>query len=316
MISRRLIRIKVLKILFAYLNSTKTIENAEKELMFSIDKTYELYRHLLWLPVAIADCAAQQIEIGKQKVKPTPEERNPNTKFVGNLFVQMLRQHPELQKFTEKNNFKWQPDVVKKIYRTLKDTPYYQQYMQRDERSFGSDKMLIIKLLETEIEDQEDLYASLEEQSIYWIDDIEYALSHAIKSCRTFIQNGKNQLYPQYKDELDEQVARKLFSNAVLYNREYRQIIKKHAENWGVERIVLMDIVIMVTAIAELLTFESIPVSVTLNEYIEIAKYYSTPQSSNFINGILDKIVVELIEQKRINKYYGGMAGVGREKST
>jgi N utilization substance protein B len=305
MISRRLIRIKVLQELYACMNSAKTIENAEKELMFSISKAYELYHHFLCLPIVLANYAAQQIVLGKQKIHPTEGERNPNTKFSDNSFVQKLRQHNLLKSYEERNKFIWQPDIIKKIYRSLKNAEYFQNYMQNmNDSSSAEDKMLVIKILENEVEDNEELYASLEEQSVYWTDVVEYSLSHAIKSCRMLSIEEENFLLPMFKDSADEQFTHMLFLTAAMHRSEYRHIVEKHAQNWEVERIAMMDIVIMIVAIAELITFASIPVNVTLNEYIEISKYYSTPQSSLFINGILDKIVAELNEQKLISKYY------------
>ncbi|GHT73660.1 N utilization substance protein B [Bacteroidia bacterium] len=310
MISRRLIRIKVLKILFSYLNSGGTsIENAEKELIFSLNKTYELYHYFLLLPIEVADYAAQQIALGKQKNRPTEAERNPNTKFADNAFVQLLREHANLHAFVEKHKFQWSPDVVKKAYQSLRSSPYYQQYMNRRDRSFFEDKMLIIMFLEREFEDDEELNAALEEQSIYWADDLEFALSHSIKTCKSFgvNDNDTNELLPQYKESEDEEFASRLLSTAVLKSAEYQQIVDKYTKNWDVERVAFMDVVIMITAIAELITFTNVPIKVSLNEYIEIAKYYSTPSSSTFINGVLDKIVIDFTEQKIITKEGRGM---------
>jgi N utilization substance protein B len=305
MISRRLIRIKVLTNLYASIHSSKTIENAEKELLFSINKTYELYHHFLRLPIAVVDYAAHQIALGKQKIKPTTEERTPNTKFIDNSFVQTLREHVALQEFAERNHFAWSQEVVKEIYASLKNADYFQTYMQNTGyRSFAEDKMIVIKMLETEVEDRDALYDAIEEQSIYWANDAEYALSHAIKSCRLLMSNEDKLLMPLYKDDADKQFAHRLFRAATANHSQYRQFIEKHTQHWEIDRIAIMDIMIMIVAIAELVTFADIPVSVTLNEYIEIAKYYSTAQSSMFINGILDKIVVDLTEQKLIAKYY------------
>jgi N utilization substance protein B len=156
--------------------------------------------------------------------------------------------------------------------------------------------------LEREIEDDEELSTALEEQSIYWADDLEFALSHSIKTCKSFGVNDSNELLPQYKDSEDEQFASRLLSTAVLKSAEYQQIVDKYTKNWDVERVAFMDVVIMVTAMAELITFTNVPIKVSLNEYIEIAKYYSTPSSSTFINGVLDKIVIDFTEQKIITK--------------
>jgi N utilization substance protein B len=289
--------------MYAFINSSKTIEIAERELLFGIGKTYELYHHILWLPTAVANYAAQEISLGMQKINPSEQERNPNTKFAQNVFVRLLRDNSALQAFYQKNHFVWQQEVIKNIFHNLKNAEYYQKYMQNAQyRSFTEDKMIILKMLENEVEDHDFIYAALEEQSIYWVDDVEYALSHALKTCRSFAPDADNALLPMYKDSADEQFANSLLLAAASHANEYRTLIEKHTDNWEVSRIALMDIVFMVTAIAELLTFSTIPVSVTLNEYIEIVKYYSTSQSSVFINGILDKIVVDLGERNMIPK--------------
>ncbi|GHU94736.1 N utilization substance protein B [Bacteroidia bacterium] len=308
MLSRRFIRIKVLKTLYGYLNAGGgPADLATKELMFSLHKTYELYGYFLVLPIALADYAAQQIALGKQKQRPCEEEKNPNTKFADNTFVQLLRDTAPLQAWAQQEKMLWSKDVLKKLYHKILSTPYYQQYMARAERSLSEDKLLITKILEYSIEDNEDIYAWIEEQSIYWVDDIEYCLSHAIRTLKSFVSHGKNELLPDYKDKDDKEFVERLFSNAVVNYKEYRDLVDKHAKNWDVERVAFMDIVAMVAAIAEITTFANIPIKVSLNEYIEIIKYYSTPNSCNFINGVLDKIVADLQSQHKIEKTGRGL---------
>lgn len=309
MVSRRLLRIKVLKELFGFLNAKSTsIGSAEKNLVFSINKTYDLYHHLLLLVASVADYGRQQLELGKLKKRPTEEEKNPNTKFVDNTFIELISKHKALNEYCDKHRLSWQqtPELAKKLYTSLLDSDYYATYMAKVERSFEEDKTLIIRFYERELEDSEDLQALLEEQSIYWIDDLEFVLSQVIKTFKSFSQTTAP-LMPLYKDADDEQFARQLLLLAATNSAEYQELIDKHTQNWDVERIAFMDIVIMITAIAEIVEFQTIPIKVSLNEYIEIAKYYSTPNSSIFINGVLDKVVADLKVKNMVVKTGRGL---------
>jgi N utilization substance protein B len=248
----------------------------------------------------------QQLEFGRQKMLATSEERNPNTKLSGNEFVKVVEQNVALQKFCEKHKLSWKTSesTIKKIYQTLTESELYKAYMSSPTRSFSEDKAFIINFFEQQLEDSEPLLSTLEEHSILWIDDVEFALSQVVKTFKSFAQNQSpdKPLQPLYKDKSDEEFASRLLRRAVAGSDEYQALIDHHTSNWDVERIAFMDIVIMVTAIAELVEFPDIPVKVSLNEYIEIAKYYSTPNSSTFINGVLDKVVNELREKKLLQK--------------
>ncbi len=307
MISRRLLRIKVLKEVFSYLNANQcTPEVTEKALSNSVFKTYELYHHLMQLAEELRDYAQQQLELGKQKKLATAKELNPNTKFVDNEFVKVVEANTALKKFCEKQKLNWRASdsTVRNLYQAMVESDLYQEYMASPTRSFTDDKNFIIKYYEQQLEDSEPLLSALEEQSILWIDDIEFTLSQVIKTFKSFKQGQipETPLQPLFKDKDDEVFASQLLGRAITCSDEYRELIDKHTKNWDVERIAFMDIVIMVTAIAELVEFPDIPIKVSLNEYIEIAKYYSTPNSSTFINGVLDKIVDELQRKKLLQK--------------
>jgi N utilization substance protein B len=311
MISRRLIRLKVLKVLYGYILTGGTaLDVALKELQHSIAKTYELYQSLLLLPVEVGDYAARVADAGRQKQRPSDEERSPNTKFIDNSFIQLLRQTPALKTFAERHKFTWAPDVVKNLFLQLKSTNYYQQYMHRHVRSFFEDKMLIIRMMESEIEDNEDIYAAIEEQSIYWVDEEEFTLSHALRTFKKFAADGHNTLLKIYKDKSDEDFALRLLSTAISNHDEFRTIITQNTQNWDIERIAFMDIVLMIAAMAELMACTEVPVSVTLNEYIEISKYYSTANSSVFINGVLDHIATEMTNNNQIIKEGRGLTAI------
>lgn len=307
MVSRRLLRIKVLKALYGHFKGgDKTISGSEKELFLSIEKTYDLYHFLMQLFVEVADFAQNRIEIGKQKFRPTPEEKKPNTKFVDNKVVDILRKNEQLAKRLYQNKLSWEcyPELVKKLYTRLVSSQYYIDYMNDAGRSFEQDQSLAINFFTNEIEDFDDLYQIVEDQSIYWIDEVEFVLGMIVRTIAKFREDQPSYkgLLPLYKDESDVEFTKRLFRKATVNHVQYREIVDEYTKNWDVDRIAYMDILILVEAIAELIDFKDIPVNITLNEYIDIAKYYSTPNSSVFINGVLDKIVKDLTEKKVIEK--------------
>jgi transcription antitermination protein NusB len=307
MVSRRLLRIKILKALYGHFKSgDKTISGSEKELFLSIEKTYDLYHFLMQLFVEVANFAQNRIETGKQKFRPTPEERNPNTKFVDSKIVAIMRNNEQLGKRLYQNKLSWEccPELIKKLYNSLVASQYYADYMKEGGRSFEQDRSFAVSFFTNEIEDFEDLYQLLEDQSIYWVDEIEFVLGMIIKTLSKFKEDQASYkgLLPLYKDESDVDFTKRLFRKATVNNVQYREIVDGYTKNWDVDRIAYMDILILVEAIAELIEFKDIPVNITMNEYIDIAKYYSTSNSSVFINGVLDKIVKDLTEKKVIVK--------------
>jgi N utilization substance protein B len=307
MVSRRLLRIKVLKEVYSFLTAQSvSCEAANKTLSYSIRKTYDLYHLLMQLMVDVSDYAVQQMEFGKQKNFPTAQELNPNTKFIDNRFIALLRSNTPLRRYCEKQRLTWgvSPEVVKKLLAALYAADFFRQYMDDPLHSFVEDKYLVIQLYGELLEDFEPLLLALEDQNIYWVDDVEFAISQIIKTFRQFQpgQDSETPLLPLYAKKDDELFAERILTCAAVNSASYRDLIDKHTKNWDVERVAFMDIVIMVTAMAELMEFPDIPVKVSLNEYIEIAKYYSTPNSSVFINGVLDRIVEELKQEKMLTK--------------
>ncbi|MDR0711777.1 MAG: transcription antitermination factor NusB [Prevotellaceae bacterium] len=258
------------------------------------------------LVIAISDYAMQQMELGKQKNFPTEQELHPNTKFVDNKFVKLLRSNIPLTRYCEKQRLTWgaNPEVIKKLLASLYAADFFRHYMDNPSRSFAEDKLLVIQLYSELLEDFEPLLLALEDQNIYWVDDVEFTISQIIKTFKQFRQEQSCEapLAQLYTKEEDRLFAERVLTHAVTNNAGYRNLIDKHTKNWDVERVAFMDIVIMVTAVAELVEFPDIPIKVSLNEYIEIAKYYSTPNSSLFINGVLDKIVDELKQEKMLVK--------------
>lgn len=314
MISRRIIRTKALQILYAYYTSeTKSLSNVEKELLFSLGKTYDLYHFLMILVIDIADHAEQVMEIKKNKHQPTYEDLNPNTRFINNRLIEMLRQNKQLNSYIQKQKLSWvnHPGLVKELYLFLQETDFYQEYMAGNNHSFMEDRKVIEKLLTNVVLVTEDLHDSLEEMSIYWNDDMEFTVSMVVKTIKKFnSRSDSNQsLMPMFKDQDDSDFARNLLLKTIINHNELRELIKDHSQNWDIDRIAFMDILIMQLAITEFLYFPSIPTKVTLNEYIELSKYYSTEKSRNFINGILDKTLRELRAKKKISKTGRGLIG-------
>ncbi|MDR3188237.1 MAG: transcription antitermination factor NusB [Prevotellaceae bacterium] len=307
MISRRLLRIKILKEVYSFLNAQNTShEAANKTLTYSIRKTYDLYHLLMQLVVDVNDYAVQQMELGKQKNFPTEQERNPNTKFADNKFIALVRSNTPLRRYCEKQRLTWggNPEVVKKLLASLYAADFFRHYMAAPSRAFEADKQLVIQLYSELLEDFEPLLLALEDQNIYWIDDVEFALSQIIKTFRLFRQGQSSEtpLAPLYAHKGEELFAERVLTRAIINSAAYRELIDRHTKNWEVERVAFMDVVIMITAVAEMMEFPDIPIKVSLNEYIEIAKYYSTPNSSLFINGVLDRVVDELRQEKTLVK--------------
>ncbi len=307
MINRVLIRIKIVQILYSYYKSEgKTLSAVEKELFFSIEKTYDLYFHLLALSIEITRYAALRIDAKRNKLRPTPEELNPNTRFIDNKFVEQLSKNQRLNEYLKSKKLSWEneQDIIKELYEEIIATDLYSEYMNAPESSYNADKDIWRKIYKKVILANEALDESLEEQSIYWTDDVEIVVSFIIKTIKRFDEEkaGKQELLPMFKDEEDADFARKLMRHVLNNNKEYRELIDKHTRNWELDRIAFMDIVIMEIALAELLNFPTIPLNVTLNEFIEISKAYSTDKSATFINGVLDNIANELKKENKLIK--------------
>lgn len=314
MISRRILRIKILQLLYAYYKSPDaSIDKAEKELFHSINKTYELYHYLLLLILDIADYAAGRIEIARQKNYPSWEDLHPNTKFIDNKVIQQLRVNNDFNSYLKNNRISWvnYPELIKKIYLKFRNSERYKEYMKKPGRQFEDDKEILLFIYESCIATTEDLYHYLEEQSIYWNDEIEFVISIILKTFKGFKENDKEniRLFRLYKNDDDVDFVKRLFRKAILNKNEYLELIQKFTQHWEIERIAFMDILILQLAITEVVEFASIPTKVSFNEYLEIAKYYSTNKSSVFINGVLDKIIRYLKENNKITKLGRGLVG-------
>ena len=317
MVSRRLLRIKTLQICYAYLKSSeKSIDQAEKELFFSIQKSYDLYHYLILLILDVVDFAESRIELAKQKRMLTPEDINPNTKFIDNKLIELLNNNLELKKYLNDQKLSWvnYPELIKNLYNEIRESELYKNYMLSDSNGFNEDKKFISDIFSKIIINYEPLYQNLEEQSIFWNDDIEFVIGMIIKSFRSFKASSDEnvKLMPLFKNEEDKDFVKRLFRKTILNHKENEKLISKFIKNWDVERVAFMDIIVMSLAVTEIIEFSEIPVKVSLDEYIEIAKFYSTQKSNIFINGILDKMVEYLKKEGKIKKAGRGLINESR----
>lgn len=307
MINRVLIRLKVVQIIYAYYqNGGKNLDTAEKELFFSLSKAYDLYNYLLLLMVEVTRYASKRLDAAKHKLAPTKEDLNPNTKFVDNRFIAQLEVNRQLNEFasTQKKTWENETDFVKGFYEQILQSDIYKEYMASETSSYEEDRELWRKIYKRIVFNNEKLDAVLEDQSLYWNDDKEIVDTFVLKTIKRFDpKNGdKQELLPEFKDEEDQDFARRLFRRSILNADYYRHLISENSKNWDLDRVAVMDVIIMQIALAEILSFPNIPINVSLNEYVEIAKLYSSPKSGGFINGTLDGIVNQLKKENKLTK--------------
>jgi transcription termination factor len=282
---------------------------SEKTLMTSIDKAYDLYFQLLILPVEIAHYAEQRQELAKQKKLPTHEDLNPNTKFIDNQVIRTIANSDAVNDRVAARKLGWarHGDLIRTLYTQLTESDYYKEYMQSGERSFAEDRKFIEDFFK-ELPGSDALENELEEMSILWSDDMPYIVMMILRTLSNLRPTHTElKVAPKFKSDEDPAFVKTLFEKSLVNYDAYQNYIEKFTANWDIERIVFMDNLIIGTAMAELTSFPSIPVKVTLDEYIEISKYYSTPGSSTFINGVLDKIVDSLTAEGSIKKAGRGL---------
>lgn len=307
MINRNLIRIRIVQIVYSwYQNTNKDLRNAEKELMFGLQKSYDLYYYLLLLLVELTKTHESRIEAKRNKFLPSEEDLNPNMHLVQNRFILQLEENKQFRKYLAERPMSWDENesFVKNVLDKILESEGYQTYTSIDAPTYEEDREFWRKAFKQFIYVNEELDDLLEDESIYWNDDIEIVQSFVMKTIRRFSEEkGADQpLLPMFRDNEDKEYALKLLHDTILNEKKYRDLIEKHTDKWDFDRIAFMDLIVMQVALSEIFTFESIPTSVSLNEYIEIAKAYSTPKSGMFINGILDAIVQESKQENRIFK--------------
>jgi N utilization substance protein B len=314
MISRRQLRIKALQSLYAYYKTGREdMGRSEKELHFNIEKAFELYHYLLLLMLDVSLYAESRIELALNKRIPTQEDLNPNLRFINNKLIEQLRNNESLLRFVDQHKLNWSnyPELIKDVYTRIIGSEDYAAYMSSENSGYSEDKKLVTFVYTHIVFSNELLDSIMEEQSIYWNDDLEFITSMIVKTFKKFKEEDgpEKKLMELYKNQEDRDYAVKLYRQTIIHRDEYVEYIKENTRNWDLERIAFMDILIMQMAIAELIGFPSIPTKVTLNEYLEISKYYSTSKSNVFINGVLDKVVTQLKEEKKILKSGRGLIG-------
>ena len=307
-----MLRIKAFKILYSYAeNRDMTLKDALAALDISCEATRDLYLYMLSIVVPLTAEAARRTEAARHKFNPTEEELHPNLKFVRNALAPLLENDPDLTKLLERKKLSWEQDdaLIHQVFETMKTRPYYAAYMADSEISLSQDIRLFKKVFEHEFEDNEALWQILEDRSIYWTDDLPYALSCVIRSLDDVGRTGRWNLPPLYQSEILSAQGKKVDSDREFVQRllqasfarfgEYYDKVASSVEGWDRDRLFTTDMVLISMGLAEAETFPEIPVRVTINEYVEISKYYSTPKSRSFVNGILDRLIKE---STKINK--------------
>jgi N utilization substance protein B len=312
MLTRRFLRVKAFKILFSYAYSDNdSLLHAEKDLRASLEKTYDLYHYLLSAIIAVADYAEERIEVGLRKFKPSEAEANPNKKFINNKVIANLRENTALQKYNAKQHLNWREhaDVIKQIYTNMTERPYYKGYMSSTSDSFHEELRLIEDFFRNEFEDNGLIENMIEETNAYWADDLGFVLISIIRTINGLRQEreAENLLMPMFHAPDDEEYVFELLRHSLSHFKEYSQFAHQYVQNWESDRIAFVDMALIVMGISEALAFPSIPIKVTINEYVEIAKYYSTRNSHVFVNGVLDKVIQNLLHEGAIKKSGRGL---------
>lgn len=306
MINRKLIRVKIVQLTYAYYqNGHHNMDTAEKELLFSLSKAYDLYNYLLGLIVTITQEERRRVDIATRRAEREGTE-TPSQRFAFNKFATQLEENKQLNLFMEDKKMSWENDVeaVRKLCDQIEQNPLYQEYMMSDAEDYETDRELWRRIYRTLIQGNEDLDAILEEKSLYWNDDKEIVDTFVLKTIKRFDPANKadQELLPEYDDTEDREYALKLFRSTILNADTYQRYMSETSRNWNFSRLAYMDVVLMQIAIAEMLTFPNIPISVTINEYVDLAKLYSTPKSGGYINGMLDAIARHLVDTGRLLK--------------
>lgn len=317
MLSRRHLRIKALQALYAFKQSNNdNLTQGEKQLITSIDKLYELYIHQLSFLVELVRFAEQRIEDSKNKLLPSEQDLNPNTRFISNRFVKQIAMNKDFRRKEEGLKISWsdESEMVRKFYVLLKDTPEFKEYMEKSECTYEDDKEIVNVIFIQYLSEFELLQDYYEDRSIYWSDDYHLVTQMILKTVRGWKENYDEfwRLPVIFRNDSEQgsedyDFLKKLFRISVAKSREYEQLIQERTKNWELERVALMDVIIIQMAIAEFLNLPTVPVKVTMNEYIEISKYFSTPKSKVFINGVLDKLIQEFTDAGKINKIGRGL---------
>jgi N utilization substance protein B len=314
MLSRRHIRIKVMQALYAFtLNADPDILKGESELVRSILKLHELYIYQLSFLMEIFDFARQRMEEAKLKFLPTEEDLHPNTRFVDNRIIHQLSENLDFRRRSDQLKISWkeEEEIVRRLNHSIRSSDLYREYMSSPENTYENDRAFILDLFREQITSEEALISFYEEKSMHWANDFPVASYYIDKTIRAMEADLKRSDplpgLPPEPDEEDRDFAVTLYRETIRHSDEYGKMISERTLNWDTERIAMLDMLLLKMALAEFLEFQTIPVKVSFNEYIEISKEYSTPKSKVFINGILDKLINELTLENKINKSGRGL---------
>ena len=312
MLNRRHIRIKVLQVLFAYYNNDEpNAASYEKMLFESVNRFRDLYVGFIQLMVEMHSLSIEKIESGMNKKLPSHEDLHPNTKFAANAVLRILSHSVSLEKATKENHLKWTEnrELLKQMFKDIQDCHDYQEYLSSDQRSFEHDKEIVVKLFKRHLVNFELMHDYLEEQGIFWNDDIDLTASMVLRSLKAIKESDTDiEFLPLWKEgDEEEEFCRQLFRKTLSTGADTKERVALVTPNWETDRIANMDLVLLKMAIAEAIYFESIPTKVTMNEYIELAKFYSTPKSATFINGVLDNLMPKMVEEGKIKKVGRGL---------
>lgn len=311
MLNRRHIRVKVMQSIYAmHQKSSDDIEKEEKFLRQSIDNIKDLYLIMLTSMTEIRKKEIVFLDASSKKHLATPEEKNPNKKFVNNAVLQLLEENSSLNSALEKrkiNNWSMNDDYILILLNSIKQSKLFEKYMSTNKSSFEEDKQFVIDMFTELIAPNEKLYEYLEDDKLTWIDDIPLVNTQILKQLQQISEKSDFNVPKLYKDEEDKEFVSSLFRKTVLNEVELAKQYIDKTPNWDADRIAEIDTIILKMAICEFFKFPSIPIKVTINEYLEIAKEYSTPKSSIFINGILDNLVKEFQTQNKIVKTGRGL---------
>lgn len=309
MLSRRFLRIKALKAIYSHFTiQDESLAESRNKMLFGINKSYELYHLLFGLIVEVALYAEEMSELNKNKHLASEQDKNPNLKFVNNRVISAIRSNQYLQDYLKKNDLSWSEnrELIKQLYDTICKRKYFIDYMNSDQNDFDSDKQMVLTFYKREIEDNDYFFSIVEDFSIYWVDEIEFMTSKVIDTIVDWTES-KQDFLPVYSSNEDAQFVKELFVYGVSNYDKTVEVIKDSSKNWDIDRVTLMDKFLIDLAITEFIDFPSIPVNVTMFEWVEISKYYSTKQSNVFVNGMLDKILTDLKNEGKINKVGRGL---------
>ena len=313
MLNRRILRIKAFKVLYSsVLSGEMSLPHAETQLDQACEATRDLYIYMLGIVSPLTRIARERIEAAKGKFNPTEEERNPNMKFADNALARLLDEDVDFQKVFNKKKYSWaQYDLLlKKIMNSVCTKDYYAAYMASEEHSLAEDCKLFTRIFEEEFVDSTELEQILEEKSLYWNDDLAYALTWCCKTFKSFAKGESWSMLPLYNSELlsgegvesDKYFVRKLLQASVAGYEKYSEMVAEAVVGWEKERLFSTDVILIVMGLAEVATFPSIPVKVSINEYVEISKFFGTVKSRAFVNGILDRLVQNLVNDGKVSK--------------